>query len=140
MRYAVKTGDQSLIVNYTAERQTPFNPDATRILGEKSFLSLSEAGQGNCTRYKMKLQVANLVVFYTPLHDAGYTNAMDAIETTIHLLIVQSEQMTLRGGRTLHAPIHKGSNVGTGLRKLAGSSVTTHRSSSQPEPDPNSTG
>ena len=46
----------------------------------------------------------------------------------------------VRGGRTLHAPIHKGSNLGTGLRKLAGSSVTTYRSSSQPEPDQNSTG
>ena len=30
-----------------------------------------------------------------------------------------------RGGRTLHAPIHKGSNLGTGVRKLAGSSVIT---------------
>ena len=77
LRYAVKTGDQSLIVNYIAERQTPFNPDATRILSERSFLSLSEAGQGNCTRYNMKLQVANLVVFYTPLHDhAGYTKGI----------------------------------------------------------------
>ena len=45
-----------------------------------------------------------------------------------------------RGGQTLHAPIHKGSNLGTGLRKFAGSSVTTYRSSSQPEPDQNSTG
>ena len=33
-----------------------------------------------------------------------------------------------RGGRTLHAPIHKGSNLGTGVRKLAGSSVITYRS------------
>ena len=34
--------------------------------------------------------------------------------------------------------IHKGSNLGTGLRKLAGtcSSVITYRSSSQPDPRP----
>ena len=41
-----------------------------------------------------------------------------------------------RGGWTLHAPIHKGSNLGTGLRKLAGSSVITYRSSSQTDPQP----
>ena len=35
----------------------------------------------------------------------------------------------------MHALIHKGSNLGTGLRKLAGSSVITYmyRSSSQPD-------
>ena len=33
-----------------------------------------------------------------------------------------------RGGRTLHAPIHKGPNVGTGLRKIAGSSGMTYSS------------
>jgi len=40
----------------------------------------------------------------------------------------------------LHAPIHKGSNLGTGLRKFAGSSVITYRRVSQPIPDQNSTG
>ena len=33
-----------------------------------------------------------------------------------------------RGGWTLHAPIHKGPNLGTGQRKLAGSSAMTYRS------------
>ena len=50
----------------------------------------------------------------------------------------QDSRPESRGGQTLHAPIHKGSNLGTGLRKLAGSSVIAYRSSSQPEPDQNS--
>ena len=36
----------------------------------------------------------------------------------------------------MHASIHKGSNLGTGVRKLAGSSVIAYRSSSQPDPRP----
>jgi len=33
-------------------------------------------------------------------------------------------------------PYIRDQNLGTGLRKLAGSSVTTYRSSSQPDPRP----
>ena len=43
-----------------------------------------------------------------------------------------------REGETLHAPIHKGSDLGAGQRKLAGSSVITYRSWSQPDPQGNS--
>ena len=53
-------------------------------------------------------------------------------ETTFHVR-KNTRLSTPRGGRTLHAPIHKGSNLGTGLRKLAGSSVTT------PSPNPTKT-
>ena len=37
-------------------------------------------------------------------------------------------RVSIRGGWILHAPIHKESNLGTGPRKLVGSSVITYRS------------
>jgi len=42
-----------------------------------------------------------------------------------NLLSHPPDHFQVRGCRTLHTPIHKGSNLGAAQRKLAGSSVIT---------------
>ena len=117
--------------------------------GEGGVSSRERVGSPHVRGWDWVTRLTIYIFMYTILHHL-VDMSLDEQENifvwrySLNKLCIVYEYCRLVGDKqrrsTLHAPIHKGSNLGIGLRRLAGSSVTTYRSSSQPEPDQNSTG